>query len=344
VRGPKQSFPFLDGFERVVVSGAESEAADLAWTGVRLPGLLRELGVDVYHGMKMPGPFFNSVPTVHTVHGVLEDRRCRFPSSAKARAFVKLYGKPVLRKIGRLIAVSQFVSDHLVRVLEIDNDRIDVIPHGVDSRFAPRPAPLVQKTLARFGLNRFLLCVGNVTPVKNQITAVRVFARLAARHPRLELAIAGTRTDAYADLVRNEARRLDVLHRVKFLGFVPADDLVMLLNGAELLLFPSLTEGCPVSMLEALACGLPVVASRVAGLAEIGEDAAAFVTDPYDDAEFAVQAERFLSNPALRAAASARCLAAATRFSWERSARAHLASYAACAATASPDLPTAVAS
>lgn len=345
VKLPGQKFDFLDGFSEVIESAGQSETSDLAWTAVRLPALLRDLGVDVYHGMKMPGPFFNSVRSVHTVHGMLEDRRARFPATAKARAFVRFYGKPVLRRIERLIAVSDFVADHLVRALEIDRDRIDVVPHGIDARFRPRPVAEVRRALDRMGLRRYLLCVGNVLPVKNQVTAIRAFARLASRHPSLELAIAGDLKNGYARLARAEARRLDVLHRVKFLGFVPSDDLVMLLNGAEALLFPSLTEGCPVSMLEAMACGLPAVASRVAGLAEIGGGAAFFVDDPYDDGEFAATAGRLLADGRARAAASATARAAASGFTWERSARAHLDTYAACLASGSlpADVPASAA-
>jgi glycosyltransferase involved in cell wall biosynthesis len=174
----------------------------------------------------------------------------------------------------------------------------------------------------------YVLCVGNVFPVKNHLTAVRAFARLASRYP-IHLVIAGSRSHAYVDLVLREMARLGLADRVKLLDFVEGDDLVALMNGARLLLFPSLTEGCPVTLLESFKCGLPAVVSRRGGLEDLGRDCALLVDDPMDDAAFAAQMERLMGDPALRSDLRARVLAKARQFSWEETADRHRETYEA---------------
>ncbi|MBV9079702.1 MAG: glycosyltransferase family 4 protein [Elusimicrobia bacterium] len=302
----------------------------MTWTLGRLPYLLRERGVDVYHGMKMPGPYWNSAKTVTSVHSVMRDEVARFPSTMKARAFVRAYGIPMLKRSHRLIAVSRFVAESIIKGYGVDDDKISIIPHGIDPQFRRLAAADSTAALARHGLKRFILCVGNVLPVKNQITSLKAFARLAPRFPELTLALAGGLRDPYAEDVREEARRLGITERIRFLGFVPSQDLVALMNAAEVLLFPSITEGCPVTLLEAFACGLPVVAARVGGLAEFGEGAALLVDRPFDDEGLSQAAERLLTNRALRDAAAGRSLETAARYTWESAADRHLDVYRSC--------------
>jgi glycosyltransferase involved in cell wall biosynthesis len=224
--------------------------------------------------------------------------------------------------------VSRFVADSLVSDYRIPRSRIDVIAHGVADAF--RPMPKDRELLARFGLTRYLLCVGNLLPVKNQVTAVRAFARLARRFPGYQLALAGSPQHRYANDVIDTARRLGVEDRVKLLGFVNEPTLVALLNGATAILIPSLTEGFCVTLLEAMACGLPAVASGLGALRELGTGAAEFVDDPWNDREFALKAETYLADPQARQEAAALSLARVSGYRWAYSARHHLETYERC--------------
>jgi glycosyltransferase involved in cell wall biosynthesis len=321
----RQDFPFLERFEDVVRSDGAGNLNYMTWTLSRLPSELRRLGIDLYHGMKNPGPYFNPVRSIHTMHSVLRDKAAGFPATFAARMFIAVYGAPILKKIDRFIAVSGFVRDNLVNAHGVPSEIIDVIPHGVDPRFRRLPEGEIAAALIPLNLRRYVLSVGNVLPVKNHLTAVRAFARLAAQFPDVDHVIAGDLSDPYASRVKAEIARLGLEKRVRLLGMVKADDLVMLLNGAEVLLFPSLTEGFSVAIMEAMACGLPGVISRKGGLAEV--EAEVFVDDPFDDAAFAAGVGGLLSDPARRAAASRRALDFAARFTWGKSAESHLASY-----------------
>jgi len=329
-----QQFPHIDAFEKVLVCPSNDDLTYMGWTMLRLPSLLREERVDLYHGMKLPGPFKNPVPTIHTMHSVLRDKVAGFPSTFKAKAFIAVYGQPILKHLHRFIAVSGFVRADLMKSHGIPADRIDVVPHGVSPRFRRLTLDAVRVDLLRFSLRRYVLSVGNVFPVKNHLTALRAFARLAPSHPELDFAIAGGLQDAYAGRVRAEIASLGLGNRVKLLGMLSPEDLVSVLNGAELLLFPSLTEGFGIAVLEAMACGVPVVSSRAGALGELA--ATAFVDDPMDDAGFAAEAGRLLSDPVHRGEAAERSAQAASRFTWENSAREHLASYERAVETPRP--------
>ena len=330
VRYVGQQLPFLNEMEEVIDCPSGAPAVHMTWTLLRLPGLLKRLGIDLYHGMKMPGPYWNTTRTVTSVHSVMRDHEVKFASSVAARAFVHLYGEPMLKRSDRLIAVSRFVAQSVVDSYGVPANRIDVIPHGVADRFRPIAASDARAAIGRFDLGRYLLCVGNLAPVKNHVTAVRAFAQIAPHRPDLTLVIAGGQANPYANIVRRVAEDLEVSERVRFIGFVDGEELVALMNAAEVLFFPSMTEGCPVTLLEAMACGLPVVASRVGGLAEFGEGLVELVDDPKDDTTFARRAWRYLNDPDVRRRASERLVAAATRHRWETAARKHLESYRAC--------------
>ena len=325
VVGARQQLPFLDRFEKVVRSTGDSNLNYMLWTLTALPVELKRLGIDLYHGMKNPGPYLNPVRSIHTMHSVLRDKAAGFPATLSARLFIALYGEPILRKIDRFIAVSGFVRDNLVNTYGVPGSIIDVIPHGVDPRFRRMTEAETSAALAPLALRRYVLSVGNVLPVKNHITGVRAFARLAPRHPDVDYVIAGSLSNPEADRVRAEIARLGLERRVRLPGMVKSDQLVALLNGAEVLVVPSLTEGFSVAIMEAMACGLPAVVSRRGGLAEVAAET--FVDDPFDDAAFASGVERLLSDPALRAEASRRALAFAAKFTWEKSAESHLDSY-----------------
>lgn len=330
VRYAGQQLPFLDQMEAVIDCPGGSPAVHMSWTLFRLPGLLKRFGIDLYHGMKMPGPYWNTTRTVTSVHSVMRDHEVKFASSMAARAFVHLYGEPMLTRSDRLIAVSNSVARSVMESYRVAPGRIDVIPHGISDRFRPIAAPDARAGLGRFNLGRFLLCVGNLAPVKNHVTAVRAFAQIAPHRPDLTLVIAGAHSNPYAGVVRRVAEQLEVSERVRFIGFVDGEELVALMNAAEALLFPSMTEGCPVTLLEAMACGLPVVASRVGGLAEFGEGIVDLVDDPNDATTFARRAWRYLDNPGVRGQAAEKLIAAAGRYRWDTAAEKHLESYRTC--------------
>ncbi|MGB9634803.1 MAG: glycosyltransferase family 4 protein, partial [Chloroflexaceae bacterium] len=190
-----------------------------------------------------------------------------------------------------------------------------------DPRFRPLPSAVLEATRARLGLPaNFVLFVGTLEPRKNLPRLVRAFARLADSD--LHLVIAGRRGWLYEETFAT-VERLGLQNRVHFLDFVADADLPALYNLARAFVYPSLYEGFGLPVLEALACGAPVVTSGVSSLIEVAGEAAVLV-DPLDEAAIAGGITRALRDAArLRGAGPAQ----AQRFRWETAAQRLLACY-----------------
>lgn len=327
VRYSWQRFEFDAALKGVLVAPGGPDWADLLWTAAILPRRMTEAGIDLYHALKMPGPYWAGVRTVRTVHSITDAYRGQYPRTLKQRAY-HLYANPTVRRSDRILAVSHYVRDFLLERFLVDPERVQVVYHGIDPAFRPLERNACQPVLQQLGISRdFVLCLGNIFPVKNHITAVRAFGAIANRFPELDLVIAGGTDDPYFQLVEGAIAELGLQSRVRLPGFVKAADLPCLLNGALVLLQPSLTEGLGISMLEGIACGLPVVASRRGGLEEIGRNCAVLLDDPLDHEMFAVALGDLCGSERAREALRRKALSRAEDFTWMRAAEEHLRAY-----------------
>ncbi len=222
----------------------------------------------------------------------------------------------------RVLADSEATRADLIRLLGVPPEKVEVLYSGVDPRFRPEPEPGERERLrARYGVGDqpYVLSVGTLQPRKNFVRLIRAFARLRSATLRLapRLLIAGGRGWLYEEVLEEAERRGD---RVRLLGFVDDADLPALYRNARLFVFPSFYEGFGLPVLEAMACGVPVVCSSASSLPEVAGDAALLV-DPHDEEGLAAAMERALADETLRAEMRARGLQQAARFTWDRAAR-----------------------
>lgn len=207
----------------------------------------------------------------------------------------------------RLVAVSEPTRDALSRDLHLAPSRITLVPNGV--AFEPMAQSSIRAELGLGPIARIALAVGNLYPVKGHTHLVAALGRLTPRHPDLHVVIAG-RGDL-AETLAAEARELGVAGRVHLVGL--RSDIPNLLAGADLFVLPSLSEGLPLALLEAMFAGRPIVASAVGGVpAALGENGGV-VVPPGDAEALAAAMDRVLSDGELSAsyAASARARAVA---------------------------------
>jgi glycosyltransferase involved in cell wall biosynthesis len=234
---------------------AATLARDVWWYPLALPRRARS--ADVLHCPSFRGPVRPRVPLVVTVHdlGVLR-RPAVF--NRWTRAYSRTVVPRVVRAAARVIAVSEFTKHEVVELLGVPEDRVLVVPNGVGEPFVADGAR---------AKGEYVLAVGTVEPRKN-------LPRLAeaTRAAGVELRIAGAR--GWGDVRVNG-------DGVRFLGFVPDDELASLYRGALCVAYPSLYEGFGIPVLEALACGAAVVTSEGTAMAEVANGAAVLV-DPTD--------------------------------------------------------------
>jgi glycosyltransferase involved in cell wall biosynthesis len=288
--------------------------------------------IDVFHGLDQSGiPLFSkSGKSVVTIHDVIPlvlpwafpPRHRWVLSTALAR----------IRKQAEMVIVpSTAAADDVVRYLQVERERISVIPMGCDARFQPVEEPARAAAMQRrYDLpRRYILFVGTLEPRKNVKTLLQAFAMLLAETPQddLALVIAGGNGWGGEDYLAT-VEALGLRDRVRFTGFVEDDLLPELYRGALLFVYPSLYEGFGLPVLEAMACGTPVITSNRASLPEVAGDAALLV-DPTQPEALAAAMTSIISNGELRQGLRAKGLARARAFTWDGVAEQTVAIYRA---------------
>ena len=253
---------------------------------------------------------------------------------AASRLYLRLSTRWSARAATQLIAISEATRRDLVRWTGVSAAKITVVYHGVDERFKPVAPELSAAAAARYGLRGpYLLFLSTIQPRKNLVGLIDAYAQARAEHPDLPALALGGKPGWLTAEIERRAADLGVAEHVRFLGYVADADVVPLLSGAAIYLLPSLYEGFGMTILEAMACGAPVITSNVSSLPEVAGDAALLV-EPRDIGGLAGAIGALWRDPARRAELRARGLAWAARWTWERCARETLAVLEATAAGA----------
>jgi glycosyltransferase involved in cell wall biosynthesis len=296
------------------------------WANVHAPLLVRRCRLALYHAVdNLSLPLFwpkNGVRYVLTVHDLIP---LLWPETVtwKHRTYFRVAIRRVTRRTDAVIVDAEAVKALVVERLGVDERRVHVVPIGVDAEVFRRPPPPVREAVRRrFGLAEcpFVLFVGTVEPRKNVPMLVRAFERLqrTGRLSGVRLVIAGP-LGWQSDAARRTVDSLGLRDAV-FTGPVSDEELVGLYSEASLFVFPSLYEGFGLPALEAMACGVPVVASDIPVLREVLGDAARFAA-PTDVEGLANAMERVLTDEGERATLIERGRERVARFTWQETAR-----------------------
>jgi len=265
------------------------------------------------------------VPAVLTVHDLIFRR---YPAHHKPlnRWYLNLTMPLYCRRASHVIAVSEQTKRDVIEAYGVPAEKITVIYEAASPNFAPQSPEAIAAMGVQYGLpERYILSVGTIEPRKNLGRVLTAFERLRGEGLVDAFVIVGKKgwlyDDFFAQLDRSPAR-----DAVIFPGWVADEDLPAMVAGAACLAFPSEFEGFGLPVLEAMACGTPVVCSNTSSLPEIAGDAALLV-NPLDTDAIAAALRRVLSEPGLAAELRARGIAQAARFSWERAAQETVAVY-----------------
>jgi glycosyltransferase involved in cell wall biosynthesis len=280
---------------------------------------------DVLFAPNFVPPPTRSRAVVLTVHDLAFRR---FPDTAphSTRRWLGLLDG-ALRRAERIVVPSACTRDDLRELYGVEPSRVAVIPHGVDhGRFRPQDPERVRTVADRYGIRRpYLLALGGLEPRKNLPSLLRAFARLRdGARPTLVVAGGAVAWNPEGpSAVRETLASLPspVRDDVLLTGHMPDDDVPALLSGAVALAYPSRYEGFGLPILEAMACGTPVLTSNVSALPEVAGGAAVLV-DPTDVDDIAGGLRRIVDDEALRRTLAATGLDRASHASWPEAARA----------------------
>jgi glycosyltransferase involved in cell wall biosynthesis len=296
-----------------------------------LPRLLSAHKVDVLHALHFNLPLRRVCPTVVTLHDVIYLACPADLPSPIGRLYYRGMMLAAVRLADRILTNSEFSRLDIIRRLRCDPGKIEAVHHGVDARFRPVvDRREIEDLRTRYGMTReVVLYTGIYKPRKNHAALCRAFRRFLENGGKADLVIAGPLGEGEQEL-RQLAHELGIADQLILTGFVSDHDLPALYSAARVYACPSLYEGFGFTVLEAMACGTPVVCSRKTSLPEVAGDAALYA-DPQSPEEFAGALQRAFFDDSLRAKLVQAGFANVERFSWSRAAARALEAYRSAA-------------
>jgi glycosyltransferase involved in cell wall biosynthesis len=292
---------------------------------VWLPWITARDRLDILH-LQFILPWFIRIPTVLVVHDLF------YLHMLHPSLYERVLGQLTMWSIKRakhIITISEYSRKDIISRCLVNGAHISVIPLAVHPRFSPVQSEFVISSIKeRYGISRdYILFVGRTEdPRKNVLTLIDAYARLMLQtNINVQLVVAG-RHGPQTNKIKQRIRDLGLENHVLLPGVISDDDLPGLLSGAIVFIFVSSFEGFGLPVLEAMACGTPVITSNVTSLPEVSGDAAIMVR-PGDVEELTQALHQVLNDPLLHRQMIERGLKQAGKFTWERAAQATLAVY-----------------
>ena len=301
----------------------EIEITDMPVVDIKqhFSGYFKDLGkkIDLYHYPHFDLPLRTRVSSIITIHDLKYITHPEFFEGDRRlkSSLMKLMMAASIKRSIKVIAVSESTKRDLIGKLKIPEEKIEVIHEAVGDGYHPVPAPRCDEVLKKYGIPPpYILSVGELRPHKNIARLVRAFEKLEGNNH--SLVIAGKRYKDYSTPFEIAAK-IDPRKKIIFTGLVPEEDLPALYNGAELFVLFSLYEGFGLPVVEAMACGTPVVISNIESLCEVA-GGAAMTAEPRSAVSLAQTMGEILNDSNLHAELKYKSLERVKEFSWERAA------------------------
>ncbi len=322
---------FFEDFEvHVAPFSSENHFLGDPWEFFLLPNALKKGAVNLFHGPAfLAPPFHKSFKSVATIHDLVAFHHPH-TIPTKYAFYMRFLINLMIRKADGIITVSEFIRDEIIKQFGVDGGRIFTVPNAVSELFKPvEETDRIEALKKRFGIrDRYFLHVGNIEPRKNLINLFQacdlVWEKLGKHY---QLVVVGKRGWLYGEIFET-LKKAKFSDDVVFTGYVQNEDIPALYSGADFFVFPSLYEGFGLPILEAMRCGVPVIASHVASLPEVAGEAALYV-DPSNPKDIAEKMVSLAYDDAMKERLREKGFVQASRFSWERTARKTLEVYEA---------------
>ncbi len=284
--------------------------------------------LDLYHGTNFKMQTTGRYGGIVTIHDLWLDRHPEYSPKFFGQRASYYRTKRTAWRARKVITVSQYSAGEIQSLYKLPSERIVVIPNGVSDDFQPVSNRAALADLHRrlaLPTDSFILFVGGANPRKNHGALLRAYASHSDRLKDHSLVMVGEPVNRFGDMMAT-TRTLGLEHRVVCTGTLSVTDLRLLYSQAAVFVFPSLYEGFGMPVLEAMACGAPVITSNTTALPEVAGDAAVLV-NPEDAEELADAIFRVLEDSVLRARLKERGFERAKQFTWERAAQRTVAVY-----------------
>lgn len=280
---------------------------DFVWNSLHILPIEKLVGdVDIIHTADWTEPP-SQIPKITTVHDLIPFKFPETTTDTVRNAHKKRLAW-VMRESAKIIAVSRSTKEDLVSVLKVPEEKIVVIPEGVEERYHPQSLDIQEIIKKRYKVNEdYLFTLSTLEPRKNQARLIKAFQIVKKEYPNLQLIIGG-RT-GWGEIPKE-------VEGVSMPGYIPDSDLPGLYSGCLAFVLPSIYEGFGLPPLQAMACGASVAVSNISSLPEV-VDNAGVMFDPYDIDSIAAGIIKAIKN---RASLKEKSLAQAAKFTWEKAA------------------------
>ena len=285
---------------------------------ITLPWRMRREKLDVFHAQYIVPPF-SSCRTVVSIFDLAHERFPEFfhPWEAKRSQLLVRWSA---KRADHIVTVSHFSARDLVEIYGVDPNKITVTHLAASQSFRPLDRSWSRQYVGeKYGLtDRYVLYAGRLQARKNLVRLVQAFSQLKKKGFTEKLVLAG-KPDWQSDQVVQAVEKLGLQPEVRFLGYVPHEDLPILFNGAGLFVYPSIFEGFGLPVIESMACGIPTITSQGSSLEEVAGDAAILV-DPLSVSSMTEAMERVLQSGALQEQLREKGLLRSAQFSYRTAA------------------------
>ena len=321
--GPGHSEPFGQsgpGWKTKVLPGKGQ-----AWKQLKLPAALRQDRVDAFHSLTSTIPLRRPCPTVVTICDLFFEVYPEFVP-VKSRLIMRRLFSYAARHADRIIAISENTKRDIIQFYDVPDSKIAVSYPGLNPFFRRLEGEGgIKNTLAKYKIDSpYVLHVGSLSFTRNISGLMEAFALLTEDYPKMKLVLVGGSFWGFQLAPLLEKHGLE--NQVIAIDYMPNEDLRAVYNEAQALILPSFFEGFGLPIIEAMACGTPVVASSVGAMKEAAGDAGLLV-DPHDPAAMAEAMRRILKDDNLQEQLIEKGLAQAAKFTWRAAAEEALEVY-----------------
>ncbi|MEM7572258.1 MAG: glycosyltransferase family 1 protein [Bacteroidota bacterium] len=291
-----------------------------AWFEFALPRVLRSWQADVFFSPDGYCSLRSQVPTLMVTHDLAF---LHYPDQVpdRARRYYQKWTPRFIKRAERVITVSEFVRQDIMNHYGTDPTKISVACNGVRPIFKPLDASSIRAVRAKYSRGQaYFFYLGSVHPRKNLSRLIQAYAQFRAAHAEPVLLLLGGRLGWQLEEVQRAHRNSPFAQDIHFLGYLPTEDAARLLAASLALVYPSLSEGFGVPVLEAMQTEVPVITSQVTSLPEVAGDAALLI-DPKSTSSVAEALSQIAQSAELQKALVAKGRVQRERFSWDLAAQ-----------------------
>jgi glycosyltransferase involved in cell wall biosynthesis len=302
------------------------------WEQVLLKDAVKDHRIELLHCTSNTGPLNVKTRMITTVHDIIYLEKLNFTKGTWYQILGNLYRRwnvpGVVRKSSKIITVSDYERDRIISHFKLTDEMVQTVYNGVGDHFRRKPDDAtLQRIKSKYALpDRYVFFLGNTDPKKNVIGVMRALSVLRKRN---QLSFTLLMLDIDRDYLRKIADEIgdrEVLEHISFSGYVPNDELPAIYTMAELFLYPSLRESFGIPILEAMACGVPVITSTTSSMPEVSAGAALLI-DPTQPEAIADAILHAINNKEVRESLVMKGFERSQHFTWKNNALKTLSLY-----------------